>query len=141
MAYGMKRSDLQAMAETKLQDAILLFQKNRWSSAYYLAGYSIEFALKSCIARQIAKEAIPDKTFITKVYQHDLTELVKLAGLESVRKQLANQDKDFNVYWAITKEWSEQSRYEVKQSADAQYLLEAITEQNHGVFQWIKRHW
>lgn len=138
MGFGLKRADLQAMAKAKLVDANVLYQNGRYSSAYYLAGYAVEFALKSCISRQMAREVIPDKSFVTKIYTHQLTELVKLAGLESDLKQQASE---FEVNWAITKDWSEQSRYEVMQQADAQYLLEAITNESHGVMQWIKRHW
>lgn len=138
MGFGLKRADLQAMAKAKLVDANVLYQNGRYSSAYYLAGYAVEFALKSCISRQMAREVIPDKSFVAKIYTHQLTELVKLAGLESDLKQQASE---FEVNWAITKDWSEQSRYEVMQQADAQYLLEAITNESHGVMQWIKRHW
>jgi len=138
MGYGMKRADLQAMSEAKLQDAIILFQHQRFSSSYYLAGYALEFGLKACISRQMAKEVIPDKSFVTKIYIHELTELVKLAGLETDRRA---QSPEFATYWAIAKDWSEQSRYEIKQTADAQYLLEAVTNPDHGVMQWIKKHW
>ncbi|MGO3745462.1 MAG: HEPN domain-containing protein [Alcaligenes aquatilis] len=138
MGFGLKRADLQAMAEAKLVDANILYHNARYSSAYYLAGYAVEFALKSCISRQMAREVIPDKSFVTRIYTHQLTELVKLAGLES---DLKRQASEFEVNWAITKDWSEQSRYEVMQQADAQYLLEAITNESHGVMQWIKRHW
>lgn len=141
MGYGLKRSDLQAMAEAKLQDANILFANKINSGAYYLAGYALEFGLKACISRQIGKEVIPDKSFITKVYIHDLAELVKLAGLERDRRELAAKDHQFDSYWGIAKDWSEQSRYEVKQVADAQYLLEAILNEKHGVMQWIRKHW
>lgn len=141
MGYGLKRSELQAMAEAKLEDAKILFANHRISGSYYLAGYALEFGLKACIARQISKEVIPDKSFITKVYVHDLTDLVKLAGLELDRRQLADKDPTFNTYWGIAKDWSEQSRYEQKQTGDTQYLLEAILNEEHGVMQWIRTHW
>lgn len=35
-------SDLQALAEMRLQDAIILLEHERWSAAYYLAGYAVE---------------------------------------------------------------------------------------------------
>jgi HEPN domain-containing protein len=49
------------MATAKLEDAKLLFESGRYANAFYLCGYSVEFALKSCIARRIAVDAIPDK--------------------------------------------------------------------------------
>ncbi|MDQ2083721.1 HEPN domain-containing protein [Xanthobacteraceae bacterium Astr-EGSB] len=63
MPYGFKRIDLQANAEAKSADAKLLLQHGRYSSAYYLAGYSIEIGLKACIALQVAAETIPGKAF------------------------------------------------------------------------------
>lgn len=141
MGFGLKRTDLQKMAIAKLEDAAVLYQNGRFSSAYYLAGYAVEFALKACISRQMAKEVIPEKAFVQKIFTHELSELVKLAGLETNRRELAKQSKEFDVYWAITKDWSEQSRYEIMQQADAQYLLEAIKAPNYGVMQWIMKHW
>jgi hypothetical protein len=38
MGLGYKRTDLRAMAQAKLDDAILLLQHGRFSNAYYLAG-------------------------------------------------------------------------------------------------------
>jgi len=141
MSYGMQRIELIAMAERKLKDAQLLFMHNRSSSAYYLAGYAVEFGLKACIAKQIAHQTIPDKDFIKDLYTHDLTKLLRLAGLERQRAIDGKADQQFEAAWAITKDWTEQSRYETKLISDAQYLLEAISDTEHGVMQWIKRHW
>ncbi len=45
------KADLEALAETRLEDSIFLLQAGRSSSAYYLAGYAVELALKACIAK------------------------------------------------------------------------------------------
>ena len=34
--------DLQRLAEARLEDSVFLLRANRASSAYYLAGYSVE---------------------------------------------------------------------------------------------------
>ena len=48
----MKRNELQELASERLKEAQALLGAGFWSGAYYLSGYSIEFALKACIARQ-----------------------------------------------------------------------------------------
>ena len=47
----LQRTELQAIANAKLQDAELLFQNGRHSNAYYLFGYAAEIAIKSRISR------------------------------------------------------------------------------------------
>lgn len=66
MGLGLKRADLRANAQAKLDDAIFLLQHKRFSNAYYLAGYAVEIGLKACIAAQIAAETIPDKALLKK---------------------------------------------------------------------------
>ena len=58
------RAGLQQLAEVRLADAILLLQANRASSAYYLAGYAVELALKACVSKLVQPNTIPDKAFI-----------------------------------------------------------------------------
>ncbi len=48
----MNRKQLQRLAKERLKDAKALLARKRWSAAYYLTGYVIECALKSCIFRQ-----------------------------------------------------------------------------------------
>ena len=58
------KHDLEQLAEMRLDDAVLLFESGRASSAYYLAGYAVELALKACISKQMQFGVIPDKVFI-----------------------------------------------------------------------------
>src|SRR5258708_26287810 len=83
MPLGMRRAVLQAIAQAKLDDALLLFQHRRFSNAYYLAGYAVEIGLKACIAKQISAETIPDKAFINDIFKHGLRELIGVAGLSA----------------------------------------------------------
>lgn len=82
MSLGLTRADLQANAQAKLDDAILLLKQGRYSNAYYLAGYAVEIGLKACIAAQITAETIPAKEFIKGILNHEFTGLVGLAGLK-----------------------------------------------------------
>ena len=135
------RSDLQRLAQIRLDDAILLLRANRSSSAYYLAGYSVELALKACIAKLVQSDTIPEKAFVNAIYTHKLDSLLATAGLRPQFDADTKADPQFAAYWAITNNWSEDSRYEVWDPISAATLLQAIADPSHGVFQWVKRYW
>jgi len=137
----MNKADLQALAQAKIDDAVTLLMGGRFSNAFYLAGYSLEFALKACIAKQFSSDDIPDFKFVKDIYTHDLSALVKLAGLKALLDQETKSNTDFGANWGIVSEWSEKSRYESNTAGDAQILITAITDPKHGVLSWIKKHW
>ena len=135
------KNDLERLAQVRLDDAIFLFQANRSSSAYYLAGYVVELALKACISKLIQPNVIPDKAFINAIYIHKLDSLLSTAGLRPQFNADTKADHQFAAYWAIVNNWSEESRYEFWDPISAATLLQAVGEPNHGVFQWVKKHW
>lgn len=141
MGPGLKREDLQANAQAKLDDAIILLQHGRFSNAYYLAGYAVEIGLKACIAAQISAETIPDKAFIKRILDHDFMNLVGLAGLAKALKDQEDQDDVFGANWALVCEWLPDSRYESSDPTSAQAIMSAIIDPKSGVFSWIKTHW
>ena len=141
MGQGLKRSDLQAHAQAKLDDAIILLQNSRFSNAYYLAGYAVELGLKACISRQMVAETIPDRTLIGKVFSHDPRTLVGLAGLARQLQEQEDNDPNFAANWALAARWTPDSRYEPVEQAKAQTLISAISDPTSGVLQWIKMHW
>lgn len=128
MSLGLKRAELQALAEAKLDDASILLQNRRFSNAYYLLGYAVELALKACIAIQFTADTIPDKSFVTDIYSHDLQKLVKLAGLSSEQEKQSDSDVNFAANWALVAQWSEAARYVSTNSVSAQTLFTAITD-------------
>jgi len=141
MAYGLKRQHLQALAESKLKDAMLLQHHGRPSSAYYLAGYVVEFGLKACIAARVAPETIPDPTFLKNVLSHDFSTLIGLAGLRSALKVEQDNDSVFASHWGIVSEWRPEMRYDTRDRMSAMLLIQAITHTQSGVFKWIKANW
>ena len=141
MGLGHKRTDLQAYAQAKLNDAVILLQNERYSNAYYLAGYAVELGLKACIARQINAQTIPDKAFIKNILNHEFPGLVGLAGLATELKDQKDKDPVFAANWAIASEWSPDARYETSDVTSAQTMITAIAHPDSGVLQWIKIHW
>jgi HEPN domain-containing protein len=137
----MTRRHLQELTRLRLREAKLLLNNKNYSGAYYLAGYSIECALKACIAKKIRKGEIPDKVFINDCYTHKLTELVRLAGLESYRQTFEKKDISFSVNWAIVKDWNETSRYKIYTAIQATELYNSIISRKGGVLPWIRLYW
>lgn len=142
MANGYPREDLQRLAQAKVDDAALLWRHDRYSNAYYLAGYAVELALKACISRQILKETLPDPKFIREVYSgHNLANLLKLAGLQREHKDRLDSDAYFAANWALVVEWSPEARYKVTDKYTAGLMLDAVQNSNSGIFPWIKNYW
>lgn len=137
----MRRIDLQRLSDRKIESALVLAKERHWSNSYYLAGYSIEMALKAVVAKQISADTIPDKNLINKVYTHNFGELRGLAGLKSEYDQAVVADSLLGSNWAICSEWSPESRYQEKSSAETHFLLVATTDSKHGVLTWIKKYW
>ena len=137
----MRRVDLQNLSIGKLEAAQVLADSNRWSNAYYLAGYSIELALKACVSKLISVDTIPDKNLINKVYTHNIGELVGLAGLKAEFNERKAADSIFAANWGICAEGSPDARYKDKSAAETTYLLAAISDKEHGVLPGIKNYW
>jgi len=65
---------LKDLAFIRIREANLLLQHNNFDGAYYLAGYTIECALKACIAKQVQQYDFPDLSTVKQSYTHNLTE-------------------------------------------------------------------
>ena len=89
----MNSSDFQKLSAIRLEEARRLLRSKHYAGAYYLAGYSIECALKACIAAKTKAAEFPPKPDIVRdYYKHDLIALVRAAELKdswrlSVRHQ------------------------------------------------------
>ena len=44
-------------------------------------GYSIECALKACVAKLVKRHDFPEKGFANDAFTHDLEKLIRLTGL------------------------------------------------------------
>lgn len=142
----MNRQTLQNLATTRLEDAELLLGNGRWSAGYYLTGYAIEYALKSCLLRYLGEgdALFRDPKFrdsLKDCWTHDLTKLVTLTGLDAEFGLARAGNRKLENFWATVKEWKETSRYEEKSEADAKALYEAVTHEHDGVFPWIRMQW
>ena len=143
----MNQVELRTMALERLLDAEALLREGRWSFAYYVAGYAVECALKSCVlARMIHTGGVfIDNKISEHCLTHDFEQLIRSAGLtQELNVQLKASvatDGVFTSHWNSVLQWKETSRYEAKTEAEARTLHEAISAQPNGVLQWIQQYW
>jgi hypothetical protein len=135
------RTDLQKLAKDRIGDAKALLAARRWAFAYYAVGYSVECALKACIAKQVKAEDFPDKGLAEKSYTHNLDNLLVVARLKVDLDAAMKLDADLAKNWETVRAWSEASRYAHTKREEAQELYDAITDKKHGVFAWISSRW
>lgn len=100
----------------------------------------MECALKACIARQTKQDQFPPRD-AAKYYVHDIAKLLDIAGLSEEYSREASQDPAFRTNWAVVKDWSEESRYQNRHEQQAQELLDAVGDPQHGVLRWLKENW
>jgi hypothetical protein len=138
----MNRKELQTISKLRVKEVRILLQKNCFSGAYYLLGYAVECALKSCIAKQIKRFDFPDRKLINDSYTHNLEKLLNVSGSKERLVDEIEKNPDLAVNWAIVNDWSEQSRYSIGISATtAQDLFFAVTDKRNGVLSWLKKYW
>lgn len=137
----MNRNELQQLSKTRIREAKVLLDAGLHSGAYYLAGYAVECALKACIAKHTQKYDFPDKKIVEASHTHDLAKLVGLAKIKPLQEKVGGTNTTFQAYWDVAMAWSEQSRYRLSGQRDAEELINAITNKQHGVMPWLMGLW
>jgi hypothetical protein len=134
---------LQRLAGVRLREAKALLAAKEWAGAYYLAGYAVEYGLKSCILAYVERTGIifEDRKYAEKCWTHDLEELVSLARLEPSLGLAVAANPVLKANWLVVKEWSEVSRYRRTPHYQAKKLYRAITDKADGMMTWITNHW
>lgn len=144
MAGQLFRSDLQNLSELRLREAGILLRAKEYAGAYHVAGFSVELALKACIAKKIRRYSFPAKD-AGKAYTHSLIDLVGLAGLGTEKAgtlALALHDSTFKANWQTASKWTPEVRYVVTITRrEAHDLMLSISDSTHGMLQWIRGHW
>jgi hypothetical protein len=135
------------LAQVRLQDAERLLGIMRWACAYYVAGYSVECALKAFIVRNVEQtgflfdEKKAASQFIDSFFVHDLEKLFKVANLEADFGIARGANPALDKYWNTVKSWKETSRYEQKGQPEAEALVQAINHDPDGVMKWLRDRW
>jgi len=138
----MTRNELRTLSKQRVAEAEALSRLGHYPGAYYLAGYSIECALKACIAKKTKRHDFPDRKLAHSAWTHRLEDLVKVAELQSELDQATTANKALEANWAVVKDWTEDTRYDLNLSEqEAKNLLAALTHRKNGVLTWIKKRW
>jgi HEPN domain-containing protein len=137
----MNRAGFQQLAELRLREAEALLGAGLPDGAYYLAGYSVECALKACIAKRTREHDFPEKKLVNDSHTHDLGKLPQLAELKHELDLAIEADPDMRSNLETVQDWSETSRYERKTAQDAVTLLTAIEATAGGLLPWIRLRW
>jgi HEPN domain-containing protein len=133
---------LKRLSSLRRKEAASLIKQKHYDAAFYLMGYSVECALKACIAKQTRRFDFPDKKLAQRAYTHNLEELLGLSGLRPAFDKALRANKKLEVNWAIVKDWSEESRYELGYSStQAKDMYSACTSRKNGVLTWIRDKW
>lgn len=137
----MKRSDFQRLSTVRIKESQVLLDRRLYSGAYYLAGYSVECALKACIAKKTVRYDFPDRKLAERAWVHNLEDLIGTAGLTKNLEDEMRQNPSLERYWSTVKKWKEDSRYRSVGKSEANDLFEAITGDPNGVLLWLKKFW
>jgi len=106
-----------------------------------VVGYAVECGLKACIARLTRAEDFYDKNLARKIFQHNLAELANYARLSAVIEQSGRGDPVFQANWAQVSLWNEESRYETHTQTEAEQMIRAVQDPDHGVMRCIRQYW
>jgi len=98
------RNDLKQLSLIRLKEARVLLKNKNYEGCYYLCGYAIECGLKACIAKKTKKYDFPDKKTVDESYTHNLTTLVKTAGLIIELDKGMKSNPIFGTNWGIVKD-------------------------------------
>jgi len=117
-------------------------RSRKFSGAYYLAGYSIECALKARLAKHTKRyDFPPEPNFVRDLYTHNLAQLLDKADLKEVFDREEARDPEFGVNWSIIKDWNAKSRYKMQSQRMARAIVKAVSDPQHGVLRCIRRLW
>ena len=135
------RAAFQTLSRARRREARVLLDANLPAGAFYLTGYSIECALKACIARGTERYTFPDRDRANDSHTHDLTQLLRSAGLQTAFDQAGKASQVLARNWAIVKDWKVTSRYDgTIDMKKARALYKAATGRN-GVLAWLRQNW
>ena len=118
-------AELRKIARARWFDARALLQARRFDGAYYLAGYSIELALKARICRTLKWRGFPESANefhgLQSVKTHDLEILLRFSGIEQRIKQKHMPE------WSLVLDWNPEKRYQPVGQSSLQQATDMLT--------------
>jgi HEPN domain-containing protein len=134
------RREFQQLARMRLKDARVLLQAGNREGAYYLTGLAVECAVKACIAKNTRRHDFPpSQSAVRDIYTHDLSKLIKAAGLQTALDAETDRSVSFNETWGVVRAWNVESRYTTK-GLNAGELYKAVAGRG-GLMEWLRQRW
>jgi len=125
----------------RLEEAVTLLKNRHFSGAYCLFGYVAECKLKACTAKKTEQYSFPPKDTNRDFYTHDIDVLLTSSKLKDKLIRDMSNNKTLKANWKIVTDWVQESRYAIKSREEAYSIFQAVTNEQEGVLQRIKRHW
>ena len=105
--------DFLVLRKRYLNSAEVLFDFGHYDVAYYLAGYSVECAIKAVICKRIRPNEFPPPNVNSSHYVHDIKQLIKTAKLEDDLNYDMDRYSDLKMSFMVLKDWNPKDlRYE-----------------------------
>ena len=135
------RSELKKLAINRIEEAKALHKSGFYDSAIYIAGYSIELALKAVICKKLDWVEFTPKNLrseTAKVFKiHDFLTLAILGGVWSKIETETSINPVFQANCNMISKWSEGQRYDAIGTNDktkSKDFIDAIENSTDGVF-------
>ena len=136
-----KKNELKDKAEHKLNIVYGHYVRKEYDDVVENIGYVAEFGLKACVCKHLNVDDYPEER---RYFTHNFDKLITLAGLESDFQEKKNDSIEFFTNYSLLSDWSVELRYEPIGSNSREYagkILNAMTDNDEGVYPWIKTKW
>lgn len=139
--YELDSTKLKALAEEKNQELLKLHRYGAFFKAVVRdAGYIPEYALKAVVCKYHEGDVYPENK---KGYKtHKIDALLHKAKLTNEFKYEQRNNPKFKASWSTISSWTPELRYEIEiTSKHANSYIDALNNDNGGVYKWIKNYW
>ena len=133
--------DFKKLHERYISDAELLYRYERYDSAYYLAGYSVECLLKAIICKNIQPNEFPPKNPSNTHYIHNIEQLIKTAKLDKEFEFDRGKSDELKNSYLLLKDWDPADlRYNTGPTSQkkAKDFLDAVKDEK-GFVSWLNK--
>lgn len=137
---GLDSTKLKGLAEEKNQELLKLHRYGAFFKAVVRdAGYIPEYALKAVICKY-HKDVYPENENGYKT--HNIDALISKAKLKNELKIELRNNPKFKARWSTISSWTPEFRYKIEiTSKHANSYIDALNNDNGGVYKWIKNYW
>ncbi len=138
--------DFKQLALLRLKEAHALYSAGLFEGAFYIGGYSIEFAFKVRICKILdLSDYLDDESYYSNSFKtHNFEELLILSGLKKKFDEACTLNQQLQKNWELVSIWNENARYLLNERMSKEFVkefLNSIENPKDGIFPWIKERW